>query len=127
MKKEELEQFVKDYAQFVKGCRRVANKLATYDKDEYGFCEHFYINKGEDGAMVCAEGDEYWAFGGHEHHYCTFDLDLLTYTDSELDAYVDNLIRERTREEIREKIKQDEQTKKRELKTLKRLKEKYES
>lgn len=127
MKKEELEQFVKDYAQFVKDCRRVADKLATYDKDHYGFCEHFYINKGENGARVCAEGDEYWNFGGHEHHYCTFDLDLLTYTDSELDAYVKQLIDERFREELREKIKNEQETKKRELETLKRLKEKYES
>lgn len=126
MKKEELEQFKKDYAQFVKDCRRVADKLATYDKDHYGFCEHFYISDGEDGVRVCAEGDEYWNFGGHEHHYCSFDIDLLTYTDSELDAYVKKLIDERFREELREKIRNEEATKKRELETLKRLKEEYE-
>ena len=100
----------------------MANKLSRYNRDEYGFCSVFYL----DGDDVCAEGDEYWNFGGHEHHYCTFPIEFLTYTDEELDAYVDNLIRKEKEEKEQERKKREEKTRNEELATLKRLKEKYE-
>lgn len=122
MKKEELEQFKKDYEKFVEDCTRVANKLSLYDKNYYGFCDQFYMEPDD----VFAEGDEYWAYSGYEHHCCRFSAELLTYTDDELDAYVDGLIREREEKKLKEKKKKEEATKKEELETLNRLKEKYE-
>lgn len=123
MKKEELEQFKKDYKKFVEDCTRVANKLSLYDDDYYGFCDLFYM---ENDDTVCAEGDEYWAWGGHEHHSCCFSAELLAYTDDELDSYVDGLIREREAKLLKEKKRKEEATKKKELEIFKRLKEKYE-
>jgi hypothetical protein len=123
MKKEELEQFKKDYKKFVEDCTRVAGKLSLYDKDYYGFCDLFYM---KDDDTVCAEGDEHWAWGGYEYHRCSFSAELLAYTDYELDDYVDGLIREREAKKLKEKRKKEEATKKKELETLKRLKEKYE-
>jgi len=109
MKKEELKQFLELHDKFGDACSDICNELRHYDND-FMYVDDFYI----DEDSVRCEGDEYWSYGGHEHHTKYFDIKLLTYSDDELKEYVSNL--------ILEKNKKKEQ----ELKELKRLKEKYE-
>ena len=129
MSKEETEKFIEafksDYAKFIKNCQRVAEKLSRYDNDEYGYCDIFYLD--ENLENVCSEGDEYWAYGGYERHNCEFPIKFLFYTDEELDAYVDGLIKKREDEHAKSKREIEEKTKEMELAELKHLKEKYEN
>ena len=121
MKKEELKQFLKLYNKFENRCSFICRELSSWNED-FKFVDQFYI---EDNSVRC-EGDEYWNFGGHEHHIKYFDINLLTYSDDELKEYVSNLILEESEKKAKEIAEIEKRKKEQELKELQRLKEKYE-
>jgi len=119
--KEELNQFIWDNSKFNYICENICEKLSHWDKN-FKFADNFVI---EDKQVRC-EGDEYWAYGGHEHHTHYFDIELLTYSKEELDDYVNGLILKENEQEAKKCAEKLKYEKERELKELKRLKEKYE-
>ena len=121
MNNEELKQFLELYNKFEDRCSFICRELSSWNED-FKFVDQFYI---EDNSVRC-EGDEYWNFGGHEHHVEYFNIDLLSYTDEELYNYVYSLISEESKKKAKETAKKLKEEKERELKELKRLKEKYE-
>ena len=121
MKKEELKQFLELHDKFEDTCSDICHELSNYDHN-FIYVEDFYI----DEDSVRCEGDEYWPYGGHEHHTKYFDIDLLTYSDNELKEYVSNLILEESEKRAKELVEKEKYKKEQELKELKRLKEKYE-
>lgn len=121
MKKEELKQFLELYDKFEDTCLDIRNELSYYDSD-FKYVDEFYI----DDKRIRCEGDEYWSYGGHEHHTKYFNIDLLTYSDDELKEYVSNIILEESEKKAKELAEKEKYKKEQELKELKRLKEKYE-
>ncbi len=121
MKKEELKQFLELYNKFEDKCSEICHELSNYD-DDFIYVDNFSI---EEGSVRC-EGDEYWSYGGHEHHTEYFDIELLAYSDDELKEYVSNLILEESKKKAKELAEKEKYEKEQELKELKRLKEKYE-
>jgi len=121
MKKEELKQFLKLRDKFEDACSDICNELRHYDNN-FMYVDDFYI----DEDSVRCEGDEYWSYGGHEHHTKYFDIKLLTYSDDELKEYVSNLILEKNKKKEKDLAEKEQYQKEQELKELKRLKEKYE-
>lgn len=121
MKKEELKQFLELYDKFEDTCSDICHELSHYDND-FIYVEDFYI----DEDSIRCEGDEYWSYGGHEHHTKYFPINLLTYSDDELKEYVSNLILEESEKKAKELAEKEKYQKEQELKELKRLKEKYE-
>jgi len=96
MKQEELKEFTKLYRIFEKNCDRVCNILSKYDEypDYYdlGFADNFRL--ADSNKEVICEGDEYWSYGGHEHHTGYFDASYLTLSDEELNAIAKNKMEE---------------------------------
>lgn len=123
MKKATLDYYIALDKQFKERCVKVANELSRFDNDEYGYCDCFYLS--DDGKTVEAQGDEYWPFGGYEHHRCSFPVELLTYSDEKLKKYVDDKIEELKVERRKQEEAEQERKKKKELAELARLKAKY--
>jgi len=121
MKKEELKQFLELHDKFEDTCSDICHELSNYDSN-FIYAEDFYIDENS----VRCEGDEYWSYGGHEHHTKYFDIKLLTYSNDELKEYVSNLILEENKKKAKELAEKEQYKKEQELKELKRLKEKYE-
>ncbi len=121
MKNEELKQLLELYNKFEDRCSFICRELSYYDRN-FQYVDDFSI---EDDTVRC-EGDEYWSYGGHEHHTKYFNIDLLTYSDDELKEYVSNLILEESEKKSKEIAEREKYKKEQELKELKRLKEKYE-
>ena len=124
MKKITLDYYIALDKQFKKQCARVADELSRLDRNEYGYCDYFYLS--DDGTYVVGEGDEYWAYGGYEHHNRIIPVKLLTYSDKQLKQYVDNKIEEWEAEQQKEKEAENQRKMECELAELARLKEKYE-
>lgn len=119
MTKEEVKSLVDLHKKFDEDVQRVVSKLALYDGD-YLEVENWWIN----GETVSGRGEVY-ACGCHlDTVYKGFDTELLSYTDEELDAYVDELIRERTEKEKKKKAEQEKAEKQRDLQKFYELKEK---
>lgn len=107
MEKNNVEQFLNLYSEFEKQCFRIANKMKVYDKD-YAFIDHFRIDTSSNS--VIGEGEDRYGCGGCEveYYYVEFDPILLTYTDEELDEYVNNLL-EKKRKEEEENLKKEKE------------------
>ena len=132
MTKEEIKQYRELDEKFNKECNRVARYLVRFNY-EYNYVTDWeiYIDHIKE-ATATSNGEEIHGWGdcysrgcymGVENVY--FDAELLTYTDEELDNYVNDLIKEKTKEEEEKKRKTEEEKRNKELATLKRLKEKY--
>ena len=119
--KEELKQFIWDNSKFNYICKNICKELSHWNEN-FEFADTFVI---EDKKVRC-EGDEYWPYGGHEHHTNYFNIELLTYSKEELNDYVNALILKESEQKAKECAEKLKHEKERELKELKRLKEKYE-
>ena len=116
---QELEQYKKLNEQFRNDCDRVCLAFSRYN-DEYKFLDTFSLENGE----VFCSGDEYWNYGGHEHYTYSFNAKYLTYSDEELETFVDELIDKREKEEQEEKEKEEQKQYENDLKQYNELKKK---
>jgi len=88
MTKEELFHYCNINNQFKKDCSRVCKELGKYN-DEYNQLNYFYL----EGDYVYGTFYDYYSFEKEEN---CFPKELLTFSDQELELYVNNLIKEKT-------------------------------
>ena len=125
MTQEQFKQLVELQNIFEERCSEVTDILGKIDKyydTGFSHCDTFRL----DGGDVCCEGDEFWQYGGHEHHVEYFDVKFLTMSNKEIEKYVEEKIQIRLAEI---KAKEEELQKKKEAeerKQLEELKRKYE-
>lgn len=110
MTQEELEKYSELNNKFRSDCERVAEILSDleepkkHDGRDITYANDFYLC----GADVDWSGDEYWNYGGHEHHSGSFPKEYLTMTGDEIRAIVENENKKYAeRKEAAKKIKED--------------------
>lgn len=119
MTKEEVKTMVELNNKFLEDAERVGNKMRKYDSD-YQYVDIWRL---EDESVI-GEGDVY-SRGCYMETVCpTFDVELLSYTDEELDAYVDKLIEEKKRKEEEKKKEAEKRQRENEIRMYNTLKEK---
>ena len=119
MTHEELNKLFKLNEQFIVDCNRVCSEMKRLEYD-YRYIDTFYL----DGETVIGEGDEYWSYGGHEHHTVTFDSELLTFSNMELEAYVNNELAEKEEKMRKQQQEEDKEQREKDIKLFNELKEK---
>lgn len=129
MTKEQVKQLQDLHALFLKECERVVNILEDYDvfTQDWGgnihFADTFRITEEGD---VRWDGDEHWAYQGHEHHDGNFPMEYLTMTEEELRAEANRLNEEFLAERRKEEEEKEKREKERKYKDYLKLKEEFE-
>lgn len=133
MLKEEVEQLKKLAKPFINDCERVVKiigKFGVFNQCGSGclaFADTFRVTEDE---QIWWEGDEYWNYGGYEHHSGTFPIEYLAMTDEELLAEGTRLneeyLEKKRKEKEEEEKKNKEAKKKRDYATYLRLKKEFE-
>jgi len=113
MEKKNVELFLNLYSEFENQCKKIATKLNKVNSD-YGGIDYFYIDT--ETQKVCGYGEVSYGGGSHMVDYFSveFDANLLSYTDEELDSYVNNLL-EKKRKEEEEKLKKNKEKERKEI------------
>lgn len=124
MRYEDVQDYILLQNMFQVRCEDVCRLLRPLN-DSYGYLSEFEIDDDE----VFGEGDEYWAYGGHEHHSQKFPTKFLWEDDEEIRQYVEDELkkREQTKENERLRIQklQEEAQEKRDREEYERLKKKF--
>jgi hypothetical protein len=121
MTKEEIKQYSELQKKFDKDVERVVSFLKEID-DDLRFVDEFQLVDGS----VKTHGWWYWAFQGSEEHYGFFDAEMLTWTDDELQKYIDQVKKGKEEEHASEEIEKARKKEEEERRELERLKAKYE-
>ena len=112
--------------EFQRRCEEVCRMLTPLN-DSYRYLETFEIIDNE----VYGEGDEYYGYGGHEHHSQKFPSNFLWKDDEEIKQYVEDELKRREQEKEAERLRiqriQEEAQEKRDIEEYERLKKKFES
>ena len=111
MKREDLEQLLKLNGEFQRDCERVKKHMERYDSDYLDVYSEWYVNSSGECESF---GDVYSRGCFMGTTFVSFDPELLTKTDEELEAYVSKLIEEKEqkkREEEEERAKREQTTK----------------
>lgn len=119
---------VQDYIQlqdmFDARCEKVCELLKPLN-DSYRYIDEFEITDNE----VWGEGDEYWGYGGTEHHSAKFPLSFLWKDDKEIKQYVEDELNKREQAKEAERLRmqkiQEEAQEKRDREEYERLKAKF--
>jgi hypothetical protein len=122
------EKDVQDYIllqdMFDARCEEVCGLLTPLD-DSYSYLDDFEITDNE----VFGEGEEYYGYGGYEHHSQRFPLNFLWKDNEEIKQYVEDELykRERAKEEerLRNEKLVEEALEKRDREEYERLKKKF--
>ena len=121
MTKEEFNQYFELQEKFDKDVKRVVRFLKEIDED-LNFVDEYQLI---DTNQVKTHGWEYWAFQGSEEHYGYFDAEMLTWTDYELQKYIDQIKKGKEEERIREEIEKARKKEEEERSLWERLNEKF--
>ena len=127
MTKEELKNFEELYDKFLEDCNRVVHILANskertiYECSDITYAETFTL----DGVCINWDGDEYWAFQGHEHHSGDFPAEFLTMSDDELMKIVDKENKEYDKKQEAKQKEKEEREKAARLEQYNKLKEEF--
>lgn len=125
MTQKELDKYIKLQDKFQLRCEAICEILKPLNSS-YGYLCDFEI----DGDKVYGEGDEYWSYGGHEHHSATFPLSCICMSDSKIKEYVDEEIRKKMEARLAEQVRMQEinarRLEKQEREEYERLKKKFE-
>lgn len=124
------EKDVQDYIllqdMFQARCETVCGLLTPLN-DSYKCLDTFEIIDNE----VYGEGDEYYGYGGHEHHSQKFPSSFLWAADEEIKQYVEDELKKREQAKEAERLRiqklQEEAQEKRDREEYERLKKKFES
>ena len=127
MTQKELDKYIKLQEKFQLRCEEVCGLLIPLN-DSYKCLYDFEIYSDPD--EVFGEGDEYWEYGGHEHHSQKFPLSFLWEDDEKIKQYVEDELKKREEakeaERLRIKKVQEEFQEKRDIEEYERLKNKFE-
>lgn len=107
--------------EFIAHCEARAVRLGEANSKIYAV--KFYSADAED---IYFHGDEYWRFGGHEHHENCYPWNYFLCSEEE---FKEILIQEKTSEEFSREYKaktKKEEREREELRQLEHLKQKYE-
>lgn len=111
MTQEELEKYSELNKKFRNDCERIAEILSDLkEPKQHDGCNITYA----DNFCLCGtdvdwSGDEYWNYGGYEHHSGSFPKEYLTMTDDEIRAIVEKEnMKYDEKKEAEKKTKEDE-------------------
>lgn len=125
MTQKELDKYIKLQDKFQLRCEAICEILKPLNSS-YGYLCDFEI----DGDKVYGEGDEYWQYGGHEHHSASFPLSCICMSDNKIKEYVDEKIRKKVEARLAEQVRMKEfyamTFEKQEREEYERLKKKFE-
>lgn len=97
MTQKELDKFIKLQDKFQLRCEAICKILEPLNYS-YGYLSDFYI----DGDKVYGEGDEYWQYGGHEHHSTSFPVSYLCMSDDAIKNTVEDELKRREEAKLEE-------------------------
>jgi hypothetical protein len=124
MRYKDVEDYILLQAMFQARCEDVCWLLRPLN-DSYGYLSEFEISDNE----VWGEGDEYWQYGGHEHHSQKFPSNFLWKNDEEIKQYVEDELKKREQAKEAERLRiqklQEEAQEKRDREEYERLKKKF--
>lgn len=120
MTKQEFEKYSELQVKFAEDVDRVTNFLGKINNN-LKYVTEYYL---EDGT-VFTHGWEYWSYGGEEEHHGSFDAEMLTWTDEQLQQYIDKTLAEREAFALAEKKAQEKAKEEKERNEYERLKEKF--
>lgn len=127
MRYEDVQDYILLQDMFQARCEEVCGLLIPLN-DSYKCLYDFEIYSDPD--EVFGEGDEYWGYGGHEHHSQKFPLSFLWEDDEKIKQYVEDELKKREEakeaERLRIKKVQEEFQEKRDREEYERLKKKFE-
>ena len=89
MRYEDVQDYILLQDMFQVRCETICGLLTPLN-DSYGYLSEFEISDNE----VWGEGDEYWSYGGHEHHSAKFPSNFLWKDDEEIKQYVEDELRD---------------------------------
>lgn len=128
MTQKELDKYIKLQEKFQLRCEAICNILKPINNSYY-YLSDFYI----DGDKVYGEGDEYWQYGGHEHHSGTFPASYLCMSDDDLKKIAEDELKKREEARLARLAEQAriqkinaERLEKQEREEYERLKKKFE-
>lgn len=124
MKYEDVKDYIQFQDMFQTRCEEVC-RLLTPLNDSFKCLDTFEIIDDE----VFGEGDEYYGYGGHEHHWQNFPLNFLWKSDEEIKQYAKDELNKRKEAEEAERLRfkkvQEEFQEKRDREEYERLKAKF--
>ena len=127
MRYEDVQDYIQLQDMFQARCEEVCGLLTPLN-DSYKCLYDFEIYSDPDEGF--GEGDEYWEYGGHEHHSAEFPLSFLWEDDEKIKQYVEDELNKRKEAEEAERLRiqkvQEEFQEKRDMEEYERLKKKFE-
>ena len=121
MTQEELKLYSELQKKFASDVDRITDFLKEIDYEVAFTDMGFYL---EDDT-VFTRGSETWAYGGYEEHSSCFEAEMLTWTDEELQKYVERVKKGQAEERVRMDIEKTRKKEEEERREFERLKAKY--
>ena len=126
MTQKDVQDYILLQDMFQARCETICGLLTPLN-DSYKCLDTFEIIDNE----VYGEGDEYYGYGGHEHHSQKFSLSFLWKDDEEIKQYVEDELKKREQAKEAERLRiqklQEEAQEKRDKEEYERLKKKFEN
>lgn len=121
MTEKQVKNFLSLNEKFIDRCCEVCQLLLPLD-DSFGCLDTFE----PDGDFVYGEGDEYWSYGGHEHHGQKFPLEYLWLKDDEIKTRVNKAVEDKEKQIKERKEKEQREQLERKYKQYEDLKQQFE-
>lgn len=121
MTEKQYKNFISMNEKFIDRCSQVCSLLQPINSS-YGYLDTFE----PDGDFVYGEGDEYWGYGGNEHHGQKFPSKYLWMKDEEIKEIVNKELEDRENKKREEKEKQERLQIEKEREIYEKLKQKFE-
>lgn len=120
MTQKQLQEFKRLTDIFNETCSHITTLLVRLSED-FKHMDTFTL----DGDEVWCEGDEYWGYGGHEHHCGKFPASLLTLSDSQINQWITIELKKKEDEKKRMEAAKKAFDKFEEERMIRKLSEKY--
>lgn len=124
MRYKDVQDYIMLQDMFQARCEEVCGLLSKLN-DSYKYLDTFEITDDK----VFGEGDEYYGYGGNEHHWQNFPLNFLWKSNEEIKQYVEDELNKRKEAEEAERLRiqkiQEDFQEKRDREEYERLKAKF--
>ena len=118
-----LDKYIKLQEKFQLRCEAICKILEPLSYS-YGYLSDFELDVYD--AKVYGEGDEYWQYGGHEHHSCAFPVSYLCMSDDAIKKIVEDELKRREEAKEAERLRIQKFHEKRDREEYERLKKIFE-